>query len=192
MKKKKSSILKTHENCEGSNSSTWKIGNSKKPSRTRVRSWNYQWLLLCRLKLWKIVGVMDRTQWKQNLHVFWKLMNLWKCVWETRYSKITKAILQDKVKIYYSTTILFFKFIFCFKLWGSWSKSSGGQGMEKIEKKKFGVELDNSKKEVIDEVRTKDARLHFVWLMNMSLEKKLNWRQSTKNTMVELHSEVTL
>ena len=42
----KSSIWKTHENCEGSISSTRRIRNSKKPSRTRVRSWKHQWLLL--------------------------------------------------------------------------------------------------------------------------------------------------
>ena len=47
----KSSILITHENCEGSISSTPRIRNSKKPSRTRVRSWKHQWLLLCPAKL---------------------------------------------------------------------------------------------------------------------------------------------
>ena len=46
-----SSIWKTHENCEGSISSTLRIRNSKKPSRTRVRSWKHQWLLLCPAKL---------------------------------------------------------------------------------------------------------------------------------------------
>ena len=47
----KSSILKTLENCEGSVSSTPRIRNSKKPSRTRVRSLKHQWLLLCLVKL---------------------------------------------------------------------------------------------------------------------------------------------
>ena len=45
------SILKTHENCEGSISSTPRIRNSKKPSRTRVKNWKHQWLLLCPVKL---------------------------------------------------------------------------------------------------------------------------------------------
>ena len=48
---RKSSILKTLENCEGSISSTPRIRNSKKPLRTRVRSWKHQWLLLCPAKL---------------------------------------------------------------------------------------------------------------------------------------------
>ena len=38
--------------------------------------------------------------------------------------------------------------------------------------KNFGVELDKNKKEVIDEARTKGARLHFAWLMNTCHLKK--------------------
>ena len=53
---RKSSILKAHENCVGSISSTPRIRNSKKPSRTHVRSWKHQWLLLCPVKLWKNCG----------------------------------------------------------------------------------------------------------------------------------------
>ena len=33
-----------------------RIRNSRRPSRTRVRSWKQQWLLLCPIKLRKIVG----------------------------------------------------------------------------------------------------------------------------------------
>ena len=47
----KSSTLSTHENCEESVSSAPRIRNSRKPSRTRVRSWKHQWLLLCHAKL---------------------------------------------------------------------------------------------------------------------------------------------
>ena len=43
--------LKTRENCVGSISSTPRMRNSRKPSRTRVRSWTHQWLLLCPAKL---------------------------------------------------------------------------------------------------------------------------------------------
>ena len=48
-------------------SSTPTIRNSRIPSRTRVRSWKHQWLLLCLPKLWKIVGVMDPTKLKTKL-----------------------------------------------------------------------------------------------------------------------------
>ena len=49
-----------------------------------------------------------------------------------------------------------------------------------------------SKREVIDEARTKGAKVHFASLMDKSHLKKLNWRQSTKNTKVELYSVVIL
>ena len=38
---RKSSILKTHENCVGSISSTPRLRNSRRPSRTRVKSWKH-------------------------------------------------------------------------------------------------------------------------------------------------------
>ena len=50
-----------------------------------------------------------------------------------------------------------------------------------------------SKKEVIDDTRTKDAKVHFAPLMDKkSFEKILNWRQSTKNIKVELFSVAIL
>ena len=57
----------------------------------------------------------------------------------------------------------------------------------------FGVEPDKSQKlEVIDEARTTGAKVHFASLMDMSFEKMLNWRQSTKNIKVDLYSVVIL
>ena len=73
----KSTILKTHENCEGSISSTLRIRNSKKPSRKLARNWKHQWLLLCPAKLLRtirLVGLVHRIKSKQNLCVFWNLI----------------------------------------------------------------------------------------------------------------------
>ena len=111
------SIWITHGNCEESFSSTRRIRNSKKPSRTRVRSWKHQWLLLCPVKLPKIVGVVHPTKFRQNLCVFWKLMNLQDCVREIRYRIIIKTIMREKKKIHYSTTIWFINLFLCLKLW---------------------------------------------------------------------------
>ena len=61
-------------------------------------------------KMLKNVAVVDPTELKQNLRVFWKLMNLRDCVWKIQYQIIMKTILQEKVKNHYSTTI-WFKFI---------------------------------------------------------------------------------
>ena len=40
-------------------------------------------------------------------------MNPQECVWETRYHQITKTILQEKVKIHYSTTTWFTSLFLC-------------------------------------------------------------------------------
>ena len=61
-------------------------------------------------KIAKNVGVVYPTKIRQNLRVFWKLMNPQECVWEIRYRKITKTILQEKVRIHYSTAIWFTNF----------------------------------------------------------------------------------
>ena len=61
------------------------------------------------------------------------------CVWETLNLQITKTILQEKVRIHYSTTIWFTSLFLCLK------ESSSGHGMGKIGEN-FGVELDESRK----------------------------------------------
>ena len=61
-------------------------------------------------------------------------MNLRDCVWENRYRIIMKTIMQEKVKIHYSTTNLVHKFIpMPQAMKNSCSESSGGQGMGKME-----------------------------------------------------------
>ena len=98
----KSSILKTHENCEGSISSI-------------LRTLKHKLLPPCPAKLsrtTRIVGVVHPTTLKQDLRVFWKLMNRRDCVWEIRYRIIMKTILQEKVRaIHYGTENLVHKFI---------------------------------------------------------------------------------
>ena len=53
---------------------------------------------------------------KQNLRVFWKLMNLQECVWEIRHRIIMKTVLQEKVKIHYNTTTWFTNLFLFLKL----------------------------------------------------------------------------
>ena len=67
-------------------------------------------------KIMKNVGVVHPTKLKQNLRAFWKLMNPQGCVWEIRYRIIMKTILQEKVKIHYSTTTWFINLFLCLKL----------------------------------------------------------------------------
>ena len=51
-------------------------------------------------KIVKNCGKVHPTKFRQNLRVFWKLMNPQECVWEIRYRIIMKTILQEKVKIH--------------------------------------------------------------------------------------------
>ena len=89
-------ISKTIENCVEFISSTPRIRSTKKPSRTRVRSWKHLWLLLCPAKLQRIVGVVDPTKLQQDLRVFWKPVNLRDCVWEIHYQNIMRTRLKEK------------------------------------------------------------------------------------------------
>ena len=108
--------LENARKLRGSISSTPRIRNSRRPSRTRVGSWKHQSLLPCPVKLRRIVGVVHSTKFKRNLRVFWKLMNPQDCVWETHCQIIMKTILQEKVRIHYSTTIWFTNLFPCLKL----------------------------------------------------------------------------
>ena len=51
--------------------------------------------------------MVDPTKLRQNLRVFWKLMNLRDSVCEIHYQIIMKTTLQEKVRIHYSITIWF-------------------------------------------------------------------------------------
>ena len=51
----------------------------------------------------------------QNLHVFWKLVNLQDCVWENQCRLIMKTILQEKETIHYSITIWCTNLFLCLK-----------------------------------------------------------------------------
>ena len=123
----KSSISITHENCEGSISSTMRTRNLRRPSRMLTRNWKHHWLLICPatlLRTIRIVGVVHPTKLKQDLHVFWELMNLRDCVWEIQYRIIMKTILQEKETIHYSITIWFINLFLCL-----------GEGMEEARNK---------------------------------------------------------
>ena len=114
-----SSILITHENCEGSISSTLRIRNLRRPSRMLERNWKHQWLLLCfarqarRVSMWRPVARLMISS--LNLRVFWKPVNLQDCVWENHCQIIMRTILQEKGTIQYSITIWFTNSFLCLK-----------------------------------------------------------------------------
>ena len=126
------------------------IKNARKKLETSVAQWCIQQKL------------------RQNLRVFWKLMNPQQCVWEIRYRIIMKTILQEWVEIHNSTTIWFTNFSYASCYENSCSKGSGRQGMGKLEKSSaWNLTKVKSKKQVIDEARTSGATVHFASLMDM-------------------------
>ena len=67
-------------------------------------------------KIMKNRGVVHPTKSKQDLRVFWKLVNLQDCVWENHRRIIMKTILQEEETIHYSITIWFTNLFLCLKL----------------------------------------------------------------------------
>ena len=64
---------------------------------------------------------------------------------------------------------------------------------EKLEKfSAWNLTKVRSNKEVIDEARTKGAKVHFASLMDICHLKSAELEANTKNTKVDLYSEVTL
>ena len=87
-------------------------------------------------KIMDIIG-QALTKIRQNLRAYWKLMNPQECVWEIRYRIIMKTILQEKVKIHYSTTICFTNLFLCLKLWKFLKQKQQWQGLGKLKKWKW-------------------------------------------------------
>ena len=63
----------------------------------------------------RIVGVEHPIKLKQDLRVFWKLVNLQDCVWKNHYRITMKIILQEKETLHCSITIWFTNLYLCLK-----------------------------------------------------------------------------
>ena len=73
------------------------------------------------------------------------------------------------------------------------AKAAVDKEWEKLEKfSVWNLTKVRSKKEVIDEARTTDAKVHFATLMDICHLKNAELEANTKNTKVELFSEVIL
>ena len=73
------------------------------------------------------------------------------------------------------------------------AKAAVDKEWEKLEKiSAWDLTSLKSKKKVIDEARTSGATVHFCIINGHLSSEKLNWRQNTRNTKVELYSVVTM
>ena len=68
-------------------------------------------------KITKNCGSGASNKIKTKLACILEAMNPQECVWEIRYRIITKTILQEKVRIHYSSTTWFTNLFLCLKLW---------------------------------------------------------------------------
>ena len=187
----KSSILTTHENCDGSISSALRTRKLRRPSRMLARNWKHQWLQLCPSKLLRtirIVGVVDPMKSKQNLRVFWKPVNLQDCVWENLYRIIMKTILQEKETIHYSITTWFTNLCLCLKPWKfpqqrqQWTRN--GENWRKFRRGTWWMS-EVRKRWSMKQGRRAQKFISPHWWTSV-IWRMLNWRKNTKNTKVEL------
>ena len=174
-----SSIWKTHENCEGSISLTQKDKEFKETSKNARKKLETSVAPAMPSKIMKKnCGVVAPTKSKQDLRVFWKLVNLQDCVWENHYQIIMKTTLQEKEKFYYNLVHKFIPMPQAMKIPAA--KAAVDKEWWKLEKiSAWNLTKVRSKKEVIDEARTSS-----LCIINghLSLEKMLNWRQNTTST----------
>ena len=121
-------------------------------------------------------------------------MNPQECVWEIRYRIIMRTIFRKREKFHYSTTSLLHKFIpmpQAIKIPAA--KAAMDKEWEKLEKiSAWNLTKVKSKKQVIDEARTAGATVHFASLMDICHLKNADWSRSTKNTRLELYSDMIL
>ena len=168
----RSSILKTQENCERSISSDPEdTRNSKKPSRTRVRSWKHQWLTAMPFKIMKNCGSGGSNKIKT------KLARILEADESTRLrmeNSITTNHHEDHIarkRRQFITALQFGSQIcsYASSYENSCSKSSwwirNGKNWRKF--RAWNLTKVRSKKQVIDEARTNGAKVHFASLMDM-------------------------
>ena len=109
----------------------------------------------------------------QNLRVSWKPVNPQECVWKNLYQNTMRTILQEKVTIHCNIYNLVHKFIPMPQAKNIPAATAAvDKEWEKLEKiPAWDTTKVRSKLEVIDEARTKGAKVHFASLMDICLLK---------------------
>ena len=137
----------------------------------------------------------------QNLRVPWNPVNPPECVWKNLHQIIMRTILQEEVTIQYNITIWFYNItiwftnlFLCRKRWKfpqqkqQWIKN--GRNLQRLWRGTWQKSETNQRWSMKQGRRAEMFILpHWstsvIWRMS-------NWRQSTKNTKVELYSETIL
>ena len=166
----KSSISITHENCEGSVSLTLRTRNLRRPSWMLARNWKHQWLPLCPAKLWRrIVGVVYPIELKNTCMYSgsWWIQN-------TAYGRMfTKSSWRPycRRRKQFITALQFGSHFYSYA--SSLKKNPAAKAAvdkewEKLKKiSAWNLTKVRRKKEVIDEARTKGAKVDCASLMDI-------------------------
>ena len=146
----------------------------KKPLRMLARNWKRQWLLLCLARQTRKESmeraVANPMRSNQNLRVSWKPVNPQECVWKNLYRIIMRTILQERVTIHCNKSF-FHNFTMPQAMKIPATNAAVDKEWENLEKiSAWNLTKVRSKKEVIDEARTKGAKVHFASLMDICHE----------------------
>ena len=124
----------------------------------------------------------------QNLRVSWKPVNPQDCVWKNLY-RIMRTMLQERGTIHYKITIWYTNLFVCLKPWRfpqqkqqwikngrNWKRFPRGTWRKSEVKKRWLMKQE----EKVEKFTSLHWWTSVIWRMP-------NWRQSTKNTKVELY-----
>ena len=175
---KKSSTLKTLENCAESISSTPRIREFKETIKNARKQLETSVALAMPCKIMKIVGMADLTRTQQNLRVFWKFMNPQECVWGNSIPHHHEDHVAGKGEIslqHYNLVHKIYSYASSYE--NSWQRNQrwtrNGKNWRKFRRGTW--QKSKSKKQVIDEARTAGTTDHFASLMYLVIKKKKCW-----------------
>ena len=186
----------THENCEGFISLTLRTRNSKKPFRMLATNWEHQWLPPCLARQARRASterlVVNPLKSNQTLRVSWNPVNPEDCGWKNLY-RIIMRTMQERETIHCNITIFYTNLFLCLKPWRYPQQKQQWINNGKIEKiPAWDLTNVRSKSEVIDEARTKGAKIYFVSLMDICHLKnaELEAKHQKDKGRVELQSDI--
>ena len=156
---------------------TLRTRSSKRPSRMLARNWKHQWLPLCLARLARKTSMgrpLARLMISSlNSRAPWKPANPQDGVWKILYRIIMRTILQERVTIHFNIITWFAIFSMPQTMKIPAAKAAVDKEWEKLEKiSASDLTKVRSKSEVIDEARTKGAKVHVASLMDICHLKK--------------------
>ena len=156
---------------------TMKTWRSRKSSKMQGENWKHQWLPLClarhsrKARMGRPVARLMISS--LNVRASWKPVNPQECVCQNLYQIIMRTISQEEGTIHYSITIWHTKFIpmpQAMKIPAA--KAAVDKEWEQLEKiPAWDLTKVKNKSELINEARTKGAKVHFASLMDICHKK---------------------